>query len=79
MSNVQPTTLETLEKLANDAKIIGLRYPYIGNIWGSNYENTFCYNCGYKVIERTGVFINNIELEKDRCPNCGFKINIIKD
>jgi pyruvate formate lyase activating enzyme len=79
MSNVQPTTLETLEKLANDAKIIGLRYPYIGNIWGSSYENTFCYNCGYKVIERTGVFINNIELEKDRCPNCGFKINIIKD
>jgi len=78
MTNVPATNLSTLEKFARDAKRIGLRYPYIGNIWGSKFENTYCYNCAQPVIERTGIFINNINLDKDRCPNCGFKINLIK-
>ena len=78
MTNVPATNLDVLEQFANDAKTIGLRYPYIGNIWGSKFENTYCYNCGQTVIERTGIFINDISLDKDRCPNCGFKINVIR-
>jgi len=78
MTNVPATNLDVLEQFANDAKTIGLRYPYIGNIWGSKFENTYCYNCGQTVIERTGIFINDISLDKDRCPNCGFKINLIR-
>jgi len=78
MTNVPATNLDVLEQFASDAKTIGLRYPYIGNIWGSKFENTYCYNCGQTVIERTGIFINDISLDKDRCPNCGFKINVIR-
>lgn len=79
MSDVPPTPLETLENFADDALEVGLRYPYIGNIWGSKFENTFCYNCRQPVIERTGVFVNEINMDGDRCPNCGFKINVIRD
>lgn len=79
MTNVPPTSLEVLEKLARDSQNIGLRYVYIGNIWGSDYENTYCYNCRTTVIERTGIFVNNINLEGNRCPQCSFKINIVKD
>jgi pyruvate formate lyase activating enzyme len=79
MTNIPPTPVETLEKFAEDALDVGLRYPYIGNIWGSKFENTYCYNCGQPVIERTGIFVNKIILDGDRCPNCGFKINLIKD
>jgi len=79
MTNIPQTSLEILEKFATDAQQIGLRYPYIGNIWGSKFENTYCYNCGQSVIERTGVFINTINLEGNRCPNCGFWINLIRD
>jgi pyruvate formate lyase activating enzyme len=79
MSDIPPTSLETLEKFAGDAKNVGLRYPYIGNFWGSNFENTYCYNCGQTMIERTGIFVNSINLNKNRCPNCGFKINVIRE
>jgi len=79
MVDLPPTNLDILEKFAMDAQDVGLRYPYVGNIWGTRFENTYCYNCGNLVIERTGMFINKIELEKDRCPNCGFKINVIRD
>ncbi len=75
MTDVPPTPLQTLEKFAADAKKVGLRYPYVGE-WGSNFENTYCYNCRNTVIERTGIFVNKINLDKNRCPNCGFMINI---
>jgi len=79
MTDIPPTNLDILERFAKDANNIGLRYPYVGNIWGSKYENTYCYNCGHLVIERTGMFVNKIEMKKDRCPSCGFKINVIRD
>ena len=79
MNDIVPTSLDVLERFAADAKQVGLRYPYVGNIWGSKFENTYCYNCGQAVIERTGTFINGMNLEGNRCPNCGFAINIIKD
>lgn len=79
MTDIPPTNLDVLEKFASDAKRVGLRYPYIGNIWGSKYENTYCYNCSQPVIERTGIFVNKINLDNDRCPNCSFKINLVKE
>jgi len=79
MTDLPPTTLDILERFASDAQDVGLRYPYIGNIWGSRFENTYCYNCGQPVIERTGIFVNKITLDNDRCPNCGFKINLVKE
>ncbi len=79
LTDVPATTQETVERLANDTISMGLRYPYIGNFWGSEFENTYCYNCGYPVIERTGMFVNKINLNRDRCPNCGFKINVIRE
>jgi pyruvate formate lyase activating enzyme len=77
MKDLTATPLQKLEKFAADAKTVGLRYPYIGE-WGSKFENTYCYNCRNVVIERTGSFINKMNLDNNRCPNCGFKINIKK-
>jgi pyruvate formate lyase activating enzyme len=79
MTDIPPTSLEILEEFAEDALNVGLRYPYIGNIWGSRFENTYCYNCGQPVIERTGIFVNAINMDRDRCPNCSFRINVIRD
>lgn len=79
MTDIPSTTLKILEKFALDAKNVGLRYPYVGSFWGSEFENTYCYNCGQPVIERTGIFVNNINLKNNRCPNCGFRINLIRE
>ncbi len=80
LTDLPPTDPELLEKMAFRSKQLGMRYVYIGNIWGTDYENTYCYNCGYPVIERTGMFVNNINLgPSNRCPNCGAKINIKRE
>lgn len=79
LSDLQTTDMETLKDMASDAKKIGMRYIYIGNVWGTDYENTHCYNCGFPVIERTGIFVENVNLENDRCPECGYKIKLVKD
>lgn len=49
----------------------GLKYVYIGNLPAEDAENTFCYSCGNRLIERTGFFIKGMRLREGRCPDCG--------
>ncbi len=52
-----------------------LNYVYVGNV--SNLNNdTFCYNCGEKVIERTSYIIKST-LDKNKCPKCKHELPII--
>ncbi len=77
LKNLPPTPIETLEKLAEIAMKEGLKHVYLGNVWGHRLENTYCPRCGYPVIERYGFYITAWRLEKgNRCPNCGYKLNI---
>ena len=77
MTDVPPTPVETLDKLAKIAMEEGLKHVFIGNVWGHPLENTYCPRCGYPVIERRGFTITAWRLTKDnRCPRCGYKLNI---
>lgn len=79
MMELPPTPVETLERCAAEARMAGLRHVYIGNVPGHDDENTYCYNCRELLIKRKGTQIEKNALLKDRCPNCGFKINVIVD
>ena len=79
MKDLPSTQLESLQKFASDAKMIGLRYTYINGKDGIDSENTYCYNCGVLVIERFGSEVNKINLIGDRCPQCGFKIDVMRE
>ncbi|MEM5872449.1 MAG: AmmeMemoRadiSam system radical SAM enzyme [Candidatus Aenigmatarchaeota archaeon] len=71
------TPLETLEKAYDVAKKEGLKYVYVGNVFGHKYENTYCPKCKNVLIERTILGVTNFFLKKDlRCPNCKTKIPI---
>ena len=77
MMNIPPTPVKTLEKHIEIAKEEGLKYVYIGNVPGHEYEHTYCPNCGRIVIKRYGFFIQEWNLdEENRCKFCGYKINI---
>ena len=54
----------------------GLKYVYTGNIPGLAGENTFCPQCGTKIIERVGYNIKRYD-KKGRCPQCGARIDLI--
>ncbi len=72
-----PTKVETLEKAYEMAKKAGILHPYIGNVAGHQYENTYCPNCGKKLIKRYGSYVLKYAVTEDKkCPNCGTRIPI---
>ena len=78
LSNVQPTPVGTLDKAQKMAKEAGIRYVYVGNVPGSNGENTHCLDCGELLIERNGFTVESDKLKKEKkCPSCGTKIHIV--
>ena len=74
MLDVPSTSKETLLKAYHIGKDAGLKYVYTGNIPDSNYESTYCPNCGFKLIERWGIEMIENNLLGDKCPKCGTKI-----
>ena len=72
-----PTKVETLEKAYEMAKKAGVLYPYIGNVSGHKYENTYCPNCGEKLVKRYGYYVLKYTITSEKkCPKCGTKIPI---
>jgi len=71
------TPVSTLEKMRNWASDFGMKYVYIGNVPGHEYENTHCPNCDALLIERWGFSIKKNILENNKCPSCGEKIPIV--
>ena len=78
--NLPRTDLETLLKARQIAIDEGLRYVYTGNIPNPPTESTYCPNCGKPVIKRsTFTVYSNLLEDGNRCPFCGYKLNIITD
>lgn len=67
-----PTTkVETLEKARQTAWKAGILFPYLGNVPGHRYENTYCPSCGEVVIERLGAtYMNSRLTTQTKCPRC---------
>lgn len=72
-----PTTpVETLEK-ARTIALEQLRYVYIGNVWGHEGDNTYCYNCNQLLIQRRGFSASAHGLSNTTCNRCGAPIDLI--
>jgi len=72
-----PTKEETLEKAYIKAKQEGIRFPYVGNVPGHEYEDTYCPSCGDVLIRRYNYGVNAFFLKDKRCPTCGEAIPIV--
>jgi pyruvate formate lyase activating enzyme len=71
------TRIETLERAYEMARKVGVLYPYVGNVPGHKYENTYCPNCQEPLIKRYGFKILRYGItENNKCPKCGFNINM---
>ena len=77
MNQVPPTPLETLEKAHKMAREAGIKYVYVGNVPGSDGENTRCPDCEELLIKRNGFNIESNNLKNKKCPRCGARIDII--
>ena len=78
LTEVKPTSRETLVMARKLAIDVGMKYAYCGNTYpGDPYENTYCPNCGELLIARHGYNITSIHLDGTRCPQCGAKVNVV--
>ena len=74
LPDVPSTPVSTLEKAIEVAKQAGMKYVFIGNVWGHEAESTYCPNCGRKVIGRVGFSVTEYNLEGGKCKFCGTPI-----
>ncbi len=80
LQDIPSTPIKTLEMAYDIARKEGLHYVYLGNIPGTEYENTFCPRCGELLIKRGMFSIDMNKLtDKQTCPHCGEFISIVSD
>lgn len=64
------TPVATLRRAREIGLEAGLRYVYMGNVYGEAGESTLCHICGTMLIERLGFDVRRNTLQEDRCPKC---------
>ncbi|MFC2131834.1 AmmeMemoRadiSam system radical SAM enzyme [Bacteroidota bacterium] len=74
LTHLPQTPISTLEKAVKIAKGEGMKYVYLGNVPGSNAENTYCHKCSKLLIKRKGYYILENNLENGKCKYCKVKI-----
>jgi pyruvate formate lyase activating enzyme len=74
-THLSATPLATLEKAYQIGKREGLKFVYLGNVPGHEYENTVCYSCGKIVVRRIGYDTDVVGLEGSKCKFCGAELD----
>ncbi|MEJ2718406.1 MAG: AmmeMemoRadiSam system radical SAM enzyme [Deltaproteobacteria bacterium] len=74
LRNLPPTPVEKLMRAREEAREIGLHYVYVGNVLGTDAENTYCPEDGTLLIGRVGYTIKENNLKDGKCPQCGHEI-----
>ncbi len=73
--DLPPTPLDTL-KMARDIAREKLSYVYAGNAPQLEAGDTYCPECGEKLITRFGYQVRPVGLNGSKCGQCGCRINI---
>lgn len=74
MTNLPATPIKTLEMARETAVKEGIKFAYIGNVPGHQYNSTFCPNCRKRVISRYHFFSYKVEIKNGKCNHCGYPI-----
>ena len=74
LDNLPPTPFSVMEQAWQIAHDAGLKYVYLGNVSGSDKSDTFCHNCGEKIVSRNGYHADYINFEEGNCRHCDASI-----
>ncbi len=75
LKHLPPTPVATLEKAYRIGQEAGLKFVYLGNVPGHDYENTRCYSCGRTIVHRVGYETDVRGLDGSKCRFCGAELN----
>lgn len=76
LKNTPATSEEVILQAHQIGKQAGLKYVYVGNVYNTDKENTYCPNCGQLAIKRVGYHITRYD-DHGHCPKCGQNLDII--
>jgi pyruvate formate lyase activating enzyme len=68
MSNLLPTSLITLRRAVEIGLDMGLQFVYLDNV--NETVTTVCHNCGFELIKRRGVRLDENHIQDGCCPKC---------
>jgi pyruvate formate lyase activating enzyme len=75
MAHLSPTPVETLDKAYEIAKSVGIKHVYVGNVQLPDKEDTFCAECGKKIVDRGMMFtVGAVKMKNGKCGHCGKKV-----
>ena len=74
LTNLPATPVNILNRARDLALKAGLKYVYIGNVPGTEAQNTYCPKCKQIVVERKGFRIIATHLEQNKCTYCNSEI-----
>ncbi len=74
LSHIPPTPIKTMERFCEIGREEGLKYVYMGNVPGHDWEDTYCHNCDTRIIERRHFAIAKATITDGRCPKCATQI-----
>ncbi|MDP8255912.1 MAG: AmmeMemoRadiSam system radical SAM enzyme [Candidatus Alcyoniella australis] len=72
-----PTPLPRLQRALQIARE-RLRYVYLGNVASATGADTDCYNCGAKLVRRSGYSVRIERLEGGCCGDCGADAKMLR-
>lgn len=56
--------------MPSDCKDVGVKFVYIGNVFGAEEENSLCPNCNKILIKRVGYQILEYNIKGSKCIYC---------
>jgi pyruvate formate lyase activating enzyme len=71
LREIPSTPMNSLEAAYKLARAAGVSFPYLGNVPGHPWENTFCPGCGREVISRHIFSVTALRLTGGVCNYCG--------
>jgi pyruvate formate lyase activating enzyme len=73
--HLSATPIETLERAREIAIKEGLKFVYIGNVYGHLAESSYCPSCDKVLIERAGYQVSGININPNStCKFCGYRL-----
>ncbi len=74
MMNMPVTPIASLHRAREIGLLAGLKHVYSGNVPGDEGENTYCFQCGDRLIERYGFRVVNVNLNGNKCNRCNTEL-----
>jgi pyruvate formate lyase activating enzyme len=75
LKQLPQTPIKVLEAAREEARMAGIHYPYLANLAGHRWADTYCHRCGALLIRRLGVMMAENRLKARKyCPRCGIRI-----